>query len=225
MKRTTIAAISLLCLLGVGLAYSFVSRTANARTNSTGEDLASISELREELQQLRRGLASRRTEHAIEILKAARQQDSEPAKPEDNALEETSDEASPAAPAPGKKLVTEQEAEVRLERRFASESVDSTWRSEAVPALQRLFSGHTGAGSRITGIDCRQSMCRVETVHKDFGTYRTLAYDVVTSMNEPWRGAAMMHVVGDPEAPGEVKAIAYMAKPGVDLATMMQEDP
>lgn len=225
MKRTTIAAIALPCLFSAGIAYSFVSDPANANTSSDGQEGADESELHAEVQRLKRELASRRAERVIDILRATQQQDPNLTDPDDGVAEEAQDESIQVATSPGKRAFTEQEAADRLENRFASEAVDTAWRSEAAPILRQQFSDLAGAGTLVTGIDCRQSLCRVDMVHKDLDTLRDFGREMVASEKSVWRGAGMMHVVGDPEAPGELRVLAYMARPGVDLAQMMMEDP
>lgn len=226
MKHKLIAAIALPCALGVGLAYVFASRTAGARTNADTSDGAALSELQAEVKQLKQELSARRTERAVEVLKAARHGDSN-APDGEGAEEEAQGQPGPAAlsaAATSARPLTEEEAGFRLENRFASEPVDAAWRREATAILQRQFTAKAGPGSRVTEIDCKQSLCRVEMVHKDFDTYRDFGHATFTSSSAEWRGGAMMHVVGDREA-GEVKSIAYLARPGEDIGLIMQEEP
>jgi hypothetical protein len=188
------------------------------------EDRAELSRLSADLKSLRGQLASRRTEQAVAIMEAARHQrdsstdevDPFPALEGDEGEEAASDQQA---------SLSDAEVRVRMETRFARESVDSAWRNGAIPTLQRQFAAKLGQGARITDIDCRQSLCRVKTVHGDLEAYNKFSRDMVRAGSNEWQGQALMNLESEPQAGREVLAVAYMAKPGEDLSAMLGEEP
>jgi hypothetical protein len=227
MKRMIITATSLSCVLSAGLAYALAARRADADANPGASDHAALVEVQAELRRVKQELSDRRSQRALELLQAARRADPEAAASSDGAEEESEGEQEdgsdtrPRAPDP--RTVTEEQAKARLADRFAREPMDMAWRREATAQLQRQFSATATAGSRVTGIDCRQSLCRVDTIHKDFDTYREFAHAAITSPHNEWRGGTLMHVLGEPNA-GELRAVAYLARPGEDLGRMLQDE-
>lgn len=220
-----IIATTLSCILGVGLTCKSILRRDDARMSLANEDRAELRRLNADLKALRGQLASRRSEQAVEIIKAARhpqhdlstdEVDPFPAFEGDEGEKDVSDQQA---------SLSDAEVRVRMDTRFARESVDPAWRNGAIPMLQRQFAAHLGDGARITDIDCRQSLCRVKTVHGDIEAYNKFSRDMVRAGSNEWQGQALMNLESEPQAGREVLAVAYMAKPGEDLSAMLGREP
>jgi hypothetical protein len=80
------------------------------------------------------------------------------------------DAAPPSEPTPEPTLADELEqlrADARtLDERVASESVDAEWSSAAASRVRDFFLRTDMRGSRVLGVDCRTSLCRVAVEHQ-----------------------------------------------------------
>jgi hypothetical protein len=100
---------------------------------------------------------------------------------------------------------------------FDSESVDPSWRPEAEvrSTLRELLP----AGVSLRSVDCRRSLCRVETSHPNAESQRAYVQAVAmpspTQGNRPFDGALFDE--GTPSPGGhEVRSITYLMRPGFE---------
>src|SRR3954453_3080578 len=112
------------------------------------EDLTRATAARAEEQQSNRG-GGAGTDH--EASAAAATQELAPAAANDHPA---------TAPAP-----TAKEMKEAVEARFFSQERDPVWSKDAVARLSDQLVPRLPQGSRITSLDCLQTMCRVEVVH------------------------------------------------------------
>lgn len=50
---------------------------------------------------------------------------------------------------------------------YAAESADSTWSAKATDKLSALLRSHLPAGSQLTSLECRSTMCQVKVTHRN----------------------------------------------------------
>jgi hypothetical protein len=117
----------------------------------------------------------------------------------------------------------EQEITRRLERRFEDEKPDPSWSK----ASQRLVTEHVHRGvppeSKVQAIECRRTMCRVESQHPTFEVYKKFVDDALLFPDGGWDGPVMISITSRHP---DVKAIGYLFREGEDLEPlMMQESP
>ena len=85
-------------------------------------------------------------------------------------------------------------AEIRdaIDARFYAEGTDRNWRRESESWIQSRVEQSLPNGSHLVAIECRSSICRVETSHKDKDTYRKFARDSLARADFGWKGPGMV---------------------------------
>ncbi|HRC54642.1 MAG TPA: hypothetical protein PKU97_01910 [Kofleriaceae bacterium] len=105
----------------------------------------------------------------------------------------------------------------RISERFFSESVDSAWTQQAVGKLERILPPLLPAGSVMRRVECRSSMCRVESAHQgidEFGTFVRNAFASDSGISE---GGFFAGVLAEPQPGQPVVTVAYVARRGHSL--------
>ncbi len=125
--------------------------------------------------------------------------------------------ASPREPSP-------QELVAQMDARFFGEGLDSNWSREAMPRAQQ-FGLTLPEGARVVSLECRSSMCRLEMSHPSLESFQGFIQQRVLQGEHEWNGPIMAALQGDPQRPGEVHAVAYLAREGVDLSPASLEAP
>jgi hypothetical protein len=109
----------------------------------------------------------------------------------------------------------------RIEERFGTEPPDTAWARDAE---------HTAAGgvraalpehSLLRSVECRASMCRIETEHADLdGSQSFVRTAFMTPGRQVWNGGFLSMRAGD-STDGKVVTVTYLAREGRELP--MQE--
>jgi hypothetical protein len=102
---------------------------------------------------------------------------------------------------------------IYVEAKFESESVDRDWRPER--DLSGNVTGILPVGSAIRKLDCRSSMCRLETSHKDTASYMAFTQSVVAmdGGSSVWMGPVLFNVIQESGRPeNDVIAVAYLGR-------------
>jgi hypothetical protein len=126
------------------------------------------------------------------------------------------DEGAPAIDRPGHSA----EAYVAfVADRFEREDSDPAW--DPAPELSAKIDAVLPAGSSVRALDCRASLCRVETAHSDEETLEGFNRHFMLLGGEApiWSGASVFHVAQRPEREGDqVVAVAYLARSSLPVA-------
>jgi hypothetical protein len=123
--------------------------------------------------------------------------------------------APPASSAPAP--ATPAEIHARFDARFNEERRDEAWAGTSQRTATSRISAVLPATSKLQSIECRASMCRIETTHEDAGHYRNFVRDGFLDPNTaPWNGAYFSTAVPDPDS-GKLVATAYLAREGESL--------
>ncbi|WP_437554868.1 hypothetical protein WME97_22800 [Sorangium sp. So ce367] len=105
----------------------------------------------------------------------------------------------------------------RLEDTFTQQGTDARWSAEAREAAREKLSAALPDTSSLRSIECRSSMCRVETVHQDFEQYEQFVRSTFMNPQEAlWRGGFFTLPVNDPRE-GELVTVAYVGREGAPL--------
>jgi hypothetical protein len=105
-----------------------------------------------------------------------------------------------------------------LEAFFHAEAVDSTWSQATADKLTRGIQGALRPGSRLQRVECRQTLCRIETSHPDIAEFRAYVHDTYLGHDiDIPSGGTFVGVLGEPTAGSPVVAVAYMAGKGNEL--------
>ena len=184
--------------------YKVRSEAGPPKVAATGESSAAeVLRLRREVEQMRRESAQLR-----QLVQGA-QSAAPPAEPSE---ERTSgNDAAAALPPPPVDHTAEYLKFVEGE--FSAERIDPTWtpsRELSAKVTQAL-----PEGSRLRAVDCRSSMCRVETSHRDAQSYTGFTKQFAFTGESPplWTGAAFLKVIRAPAREGEdLIAVAYLGR-------------
>ncbi|MHA7629220.1 hypothetical protein [Corallococcus sp. M7] len=112
---------------------------------------------------------------------------------------------------------TPDEEVARMDARFFSEGVDTAWSHDATRRAERLGAA-LPQGARIVSLECRSSMCRLQMSHPSQDAFRKFLREGLMDDADAWDGPFMAALTGTPGRSGEVEAVAYLARAGVDLA-------
>jgi hypothetical protein len=99
---------------------------------------------------------------------------------------------------------------------FTGEYEDGSWAPSARSLATQRLKATLPPGSALRSIDCRTSMCRVETSHPDMQHYRQF---VESSFRDPsssvWNAATFSSLVDDTS--GNLVVVSYVAREGQPL--------
>jgi uncharacterized protein YfiM (DUF2279 family) len=185
---------------------------APARSVATGASDQRVERFERELQQTRSELAHVRRElaelqHAVRSAAALDTED-----PPVAAAEAAPVPEQPAADSDDDYLGTVADA-------FDAELSDPRW--QAAADLRPKLTAALPAGSVLRSLDCRTSMCRVETTHANHETYRAFTehFSPTATRASVWSGAGYFHVTHAPERPGDaLAAVVYLGRESLPTA-------
>jgi hypothetical protein len=118
----------------------------------------------------------------------------------------------PAAPAPSAAQVRD-----RLDEVFRAEPVDAAWSQTATHTLQTKLAALLPAQSAVRSVDCRGSLCRIETSHAGVTEYRDFVKRTFLGQPELWNAGFFTNVIADPVPGQPVVTVAYLAREGQSL--------
>lgn len=172
MRILKFAAVGLVTICAVWLARD--------RVSASGERASMQAELMSLRQQLDSVAADAKKARAANQRRSAASQrerepavaDAEPSVPAIAPPTEPDDEANAAPPDTADSAQAEEEAEVeahlaRNEERFVAEPRDPAWADGARTKIEGFLQAPDGAGSKLSSVECRTSLCRAEVVHAD----------------------------------------------------------
>jgi hypothetical protein len=122
-------------------------------------------------------------------------------------------EAPGAKPAPSR-------GEVRdgLETIFQSDPYDPAWSQRTTETLTRGVHAVLPPGSRLQRVECRGTLCRIETSHADLEAYTVYTKDAFQGpKTRVATGGVFQTVVGEPVPDQPVVAVAFLAREGNEL--------
>ena len=137
-----------------------------------------------------------------------------------------------AAPAPAEPAATSDSAEApeakpRLTRGelrdgfesfFQNDPHDAAWSQRTTDALTRGVHAVLPTGSRLQRLECRGTLCRIETSHADLDAYHVYTVGAFQGPETRVTTSAMFQtVVGEPVAGKPVVAVAFLARDGNEL--------
>jgi hypothetical protein len=119
--------------------------------------------------------------------------------------------ATPSEPVPMEVLSE------RLTEHFGSEPPDTAWARDAEHTAREGVRAALPDHSRLRSVECRASMCRIETEHADDERSKTFVQAAfMTPGRQVWNGAALFLPSPD-SSPGQVVMVTYLAREGMEL--------
>ncbi len=116
----------------------------------------------------------------------------------------------------------EEEIRNRMDAKFAAEQRDAQWGTSTAAGLRQDFTTHLPKNARMDDLDCRQTLCKVETTFQDMTSYREFVSTKLMGGPVKWDGQGLASVRRT-ERNGEVVVVTYLTRPGY-LANYAGED-
>lgn len=105
----------------------------------------------------------------------------------------------------------------RLEGRFSQERAEPKWSTEAQQLAETRLPATLPPSSSLRSVDCRGSMCRIETSHQDLEHYRQFVHKAfLTPATHLWNGGFFSTLIDDPGS-GTMVAVAFLGRDGEAL--------
>ncbi len=129
--------------------------------------------------------------------------------------DEPADGPATEDPAPADAVLTTQEVRDHVEASFAAAAPAAS--SDLGQGLDRGVRAALSAGSSVRSVECRGSLCRVETVHPDVDDFRDFMRRAFQDSTRIANGPAFVSLVDEPEPGQPVVAVAYVGREGSRL--------
>ncbi len=189
---------------------------------STVDEAGGLEDARQEIERVRsemKDLTSRQAAGLLLAAQQARQQGETAPGPGEGSAASEQDENQPQPVGAEESRDAQQEAysEERiaqaLDTRFGAEAVDPAWADGAAREAARAISADLPEGTTLEKVECRKSMCRVETVHENTGAFRSFVTDALLSHDRQlWNGGITSSLRETTDS--GVTAVTYIAKDG-----------
>ncbi|MGH0029929.1 MAG: hypothetical protein ACQGVC_09070 [Myxococcota bacterium] len=182
---------------------------------------ARLSEIEDRLQEIRArldGLAAQQSASAraqdeladaLESI-AARLETIGASLPSGSDPREAADETAETAPAPEEDV---QQVVAALGSRLAEEAVDPSWSAEATDQLHRATEQIEDLATEPSRVECRSTLCRVETHHPDRGALE--AFVVALPLSLGWNSTVRAGEI--PHNDGTLSSVVFISRNGLDL--------
>jgi len=104
-----------------------------------------------------------------------------------------------------------------LEAAFTSQSRDGGWAMEARRTADATLSAGLPPKSALKSIDCRSTLCRIESIHDRYKDAKAFVNQLGTPERRPWNGAFYTGPISQDPRSGAVTFVTYLAREGVEL--------
>jgi len=115
-----------------------------------------------------------------------------------------SDDIAPVTPQSAEEVETEKEAS------FAAETVDRDWSRATAPVATRMVTDLLPSGSSVRNVECRSTMCRVETVHRTVDDFRRFGRAAFSQKGFDWRAPVSLALEQQPN--GDVMGVLFFSR-------------
>lgn len=112
--------------------------------------------------------------------------------------------------APRPPPITYEQSQAAVLAAYAKEAPDATWSRDAERKLDAVVRPHLPSGSRLSALECRNTMCRVEVVHSDPSAEATFLMEAFRG----WPGSRF--VAGEKEDHGALLITIIAAREGTE---------
>jgi hypothetical protein len=171
-----------------------------------------LAELRSELGALSTPVDAPRPE--AEARRGAPRLAAAPAAPKQVAPEPAPAADAPPNPPPMEVTVVRD----RLEASFMEERADARWSGEARRTAETRIEAILPETSKLQSLECRNSMCRIETVHQGLDSLHQFVQGAfINSETKLWNGGFFSTELADP-VDGKLVIVSYLAREGEALS-------
>jgi hypothetical protein len=120
-----------------------------------------------------------------------------------------------------RKSATGSDMRDQYQRAFAGETADATWAGAAERLAADRLKATVPAGSIVRTIECRTSLCRIETSHADPSSSQKFVHNTfMTPSMSPWNAAAFSALLEPSAEHGPLRLVSYLAREGHSLPSV-----
>lgn len=123
------------------------------------------------------------------------------------------------SPPPAASL-TSDEIQTLMQSRFELESQDPTWSRGAAARITDQVARNITPNSRVVSVDCRRSLCRIESRHDDLDAYRRFATEALAVHDGSWNGTITSSLLGTGKE-RELTSVGYLVRPGENFEQLV----
>src|SRR5262245_44130605 len=106
-----------------------------------------------------------------------------------------------------------------LEEKFVSQASDGGWAMEARRSLETRLAD-LPAASRIRSIECRSTLCRMETIHDRYADARDYTSRFASIDQRPWNGGFYTGPISEDPQNGAVTFVTYLVREGTEMTAI-----
>lgn len=220
-----VAAATYVLIQPPALVADLASAGAGSDDNRDAENAARIAEMEERLKQLQSRIGrSEDTLTATDYVRNERQQTTQPHPAVEAAQPELPDRArAPAAPPQpnmpteeriAQEQVYEQQSVAALAGRLAGEEVDTDWAGNFQAALDQGLKSESFAGTRLSEVECKSSLCRVTLAHDSAETEEQFLENM---LDLPVMSNTQAFYKREGNSDGSASLVLYIAREGQSL--------
>lgn len=103
-----------------------------------------------------------------------------------------------------------------LEQKFDSQASDGGWAMDARRSVEARLADLPVA-SRVRSIECRSTLCRVETIHDRYPDARAFTSRLAALDQRPWNGGFYTGPISEDPQTGAVTFVTYLVREGMEL--------
>ncbi|WP_437512649.1 hypothetical protein [Sorangium sp. So ce1099] len=210
-----------LAVIGAVTIFVLEWRRQKAQEAELARVRAEMGELSRDLEEARGGTASaesvrrleRRLEAAARPDAAPRPASGEEAEASGQPDDEEGESPTPAEPRP----VDMAAVSARIQDVFTQQGTDAQWTARASQTAREKLSSALPDRSSLRTVECRSSMCRIETEHDDMAQMQQFMQEAfMDPQKRPWNGGFFAMPVSDPDT-GKVVVVSYLAREDEEL--------
>jgi hypothetical protein len=108
-----------------------------------------------------------------------------------------------------------------MEKSFLLEPVDGSWAVDASRLAREIVFEYLPDGSNLWALDCRTSMCRIESEHEGHKGADELTENLLRSADtRPWNGGFASGTISEDDKTGRVVLVTYLMREGYELSRL-----
>jgi len=124
-------------------------------------------------------------------------------------------EHQPAVAAASDEALSAGEIQDKLQTAFGRAALGDV--HDSTRGLEVAIRAALPASSKLRSVECRGSLCRVETTHPDADEFRAFVQATFQPSSSIPSGPAFVSLVGEPVAGQPMTAVAFLSQPGTEL--------
>jgi hypothetical protein len=98
---------------------------------------------------------------------------------------------------------------------FSAQRVDASWAGTAQNLASERLRATLPEGSEVRSVECRASLCRIETSHTDEQRYESFVRQTfLDPKTQLWNGGLFSTTLDDGQSEGRLVMVSYLAREG-----------